>query len=139
MYWERFLLLSSVAILAACGEDGSVTRDAALADAAPRQLVIESKQLLVGELVEATLTGGPGDVAVISVDAPTNKLDWNIHGHEDGATQTVYEELNRMTVDYVFVPSSQTDWWLLLRNSGPTNMDVMVQVELHGDMTWAWQ
>ena len=52
---------------------------------------------------------------------------------------TVYEDLDKMTIDYPFVPSTQGDWFLLLRNSGPTNMDIQVRVGLYGAMTWIWQ
>jgi len=100
---------------------------------------MEGQSLQPGELVEGIMTGGPADHAVIHLEAPVAELDWNIHGHAGGSTQTVFEEYNRMTVDYVFTPSARTDWWLLLRNSGPTDMTVQLRVELHGDMQWRWQ
>ncbi|HUQ01149.1 MAG TPA: hypothetical protein VM261_01580 [Kofleriaceae bacterium] len=146
---NRRLLLTSLlaAALAACsGDDGggtvidaSTEIDALVIDAAPRQVIMENQSLQPGELVEGIMTGGPQDVAVIHLEAPVAELDWNIHGHQNGSTQTVYEELNRMVADYVFVPTSDTDWWLLLRNSGPTDMTITVRVELYGDMQWRWQ
>lgn len=143
MRWKRFVLLSSLAILAACGDaGGEVTPDAppALVDAAPRQVVMEGKLLLVGELAEAILPGGPGDVAVLSFDAPVAKLDWNIHGHAGGSTQTVKEELGVMTVRYTFEPTAQTDWYLLLRNKDTAPMTVQVHIDLYGDLAWSgWQ
>jgi predicted small lipoprotein YifL len=133
--------------LAACGDDGpDATPDAyvpdadpSVPDAAPREVITATQPLLPGELVEGIMTGGADDHAVIHLTAPVAELDWNIHGHADGGTQTVYEELNVLGADYVFVPSAEADWWLLIRNSGPTSMDVEVRVELHGDMTWRWQ
>ena len=133
--------------LAACGGDddggavidASTEIDALVIDAAPRQVIMEGQTLVPGELVEGIMTGGPEDVAVIHVEAPAMELDWNIHGHAGGGTQTVYEEYNKMVADYVFVPSAQGDWWLLLRNSGPTDMTLSVRVELYGDMQWRWQ
>ena len=139
-----FLLLA----VAACGDDGGTqlpdaapAADANLSvDAAPpRQLVMEMTSLQPGQLVEGVLTGGPNDLALIHLEAPVSELDWNIHGHAGGSTQTVYEELNKMTVDYAFTPSAQADWWLLLRNSGVMNMDVKVTVKLYGNMQWRWQ
>jgi len=143
----KHLLLVLVA-LSACGDDGGTqlpdaapAADANLSvDAAPpRQTIMEMQTLQPGQLVEGVLTGGPNDLALIHLEAPVSELDWNIHGHAGGSTQTVYEELNKMTVDYAFTPGAQVDWWLLLRNSGPTNMDVKVTVKLYGNMQWRWQ
>jgi hypothetical protein len=133
--------------LAACGDDGPPVApdayvpdaDPSVPDAMPREVITATQPLVPGELVEGIMTGGPDDHAVIHLMAPVAELDWNIHGHAGGETQVVYEELNVLGADYVFVPSAETDWWLLIRNSGPTNMDVEIRVELHGDMTWAWQ
>lgn len=133
--------------LVACGDDGAQVPDAAPAadadlsvDAAPpRETIMATQSMVPSELVEGIMTGGPNDVALIHLEAPNSELDWNIHGHAGGATQTVYEELNKMTVDYVFIPSAQADWWLLLRNSGPISIDVKVTVKLYGNMQWRWQ
>lgn len=134
--------------VAACGDDGApqLPDAAAAADAnlsvdaaPPRQTIMETQSLVPTELVEGIMTGGPNDLALIHLEAPMSELDWNIHGHANGATQTVYEELNKMTVDYAFVPGAQSDWFLLLRNSGPTNMDIKVTVKLYGNMQWRWQ
>jgi hypothetical protein len=145
----RFLISGFLlSTFAACsGDDGggdgnvdaSTEIDALAVDAAPRQVIMENQALQPGELVEGIMTGGPGDLAVLHLEAPAAELDWNIHGHQNGSTQTVFEELNKMVVDYVFEPTSTTDWFLLLRNSGPTDMTVTVHVELYGDMQWRWQ
>ena len=142
----RRLGLAIALLLAACGgDDGGTPVDAAPIDqgtgidAAPRQLIMETQSLVPGELVEGIMTGGPDYYAVIHLEAPVAELDWNIHGHEGGGTQNVYEELNQTRVDYVFRPTSETDWWLLVRNSGPTAMDVVVHVELYEGMQWRWQ
>jgi hypothetical protein len=134
-------------VIAACGGSSSQPVDAPPAadanlaiDAAPaREIVMTMQPLQATELVEGIMHGGPSDTALIHLEAPTATLDWNIHGHANGGTQTVYEELKRMTVDYVYTPSSAADWFLLLRNSGLTNMDVQVTVRLYGNMTWRWQ
>ncbi|HEX5061031.1 MAG TPA: hypothetical protein VFV99_16805 [Kofleriaceae bacterium] len=138
-----------VALVAGCGGDdtpplGSIdaaaAADASGVDAAPpRELIMETQPLQPGELVEGIMTGGPNDLALIHLEAPVTELDWNIHGHPDNTTVVVYEELNKMTVDYAYTPAAQGDWFLLIRNSGPTNMDVKVRVGLYGGMTWQWQ
>ncbi len=141
-----FTLLTTVAAmgLPACG-DGlehdhtDATVDAFELDAPARQVIMENVSLQPLELVEGIMTGGPNDRAVIHLEAPVAELDWNIHGHAGGSTQTVTEALNQMTVDYVFTPSAQADWWLLLRNSGPADMTVQLRVELYGNMQWRWQ
>jgi hypothetical protein len=146
----RSLLLAALTFaalaLAACGGDdtGSATDAAPIdqgtgVDAAPRQVILETVSLVPGELAEGIMTGGPSDYAVIHLEAPVAELDWNIHGHAGGATQTVFEQLNQRTVDYVFEPTATADWYLLLRNSGPAAMDVTVRVELYGDLQWRWQ
>jgi hypothetical protein len=130
--------------LAACNGGGKSAPDAFVPpdisptmDAMPRQTVMESITLVPTELVEARLTGGPGDIAGLRLMAPAAELDWNIHGHANGGTQVVDEALNQMLVEYVFQPTSQADWYLLLRNSGPTDMTIQVRIELFGAITWS--
>src|SRR5689334_22903074 len=96
----------AIAAFAACsGDDGgggsvdaSTEIDALVIDAAPRQVIMENQSLQPGELVEGIMTGGPSDIAVLHLEAPAAELDWNIHGHAGGSTQTVFEELNKMVV-----------------------------------------
>jgi hypothetical protein len=135
--------LAVILFAVACGEEDPAGADAPAqqvdAPAAPRQTVAEAKALGIGELVEGTLVGGPADRAVISLSAPVN-LDWNIHGHAGGGTQTVEEQLGVRTVSYTFVPPAQADWSLLLRNAGGAPTSVQVEIELYGDMQWqSWQ
>lgn len=130
---------------AACGDDASTQLDAPVAidapviDATPIRTIMESQSLVPGELVEAILTGGPGDYAGIHLEAPTPTLDWNIHGHANGGTQTIHEALDQMTVDYAFVPTAHADWYVLIRNGGGTDMTVQVKFELYGGMEFRWQ
>lgn len=128
-----------VSFLAACGDGGSTTPDANL-DAAPREVITESKLLLVGELAEGILVGGPGDVAIISLEAPLAKLDWNLHGHANGSTQVVEEGFEQMSVRYTFTPGAQAEWLLLVRNKDSAPMTVEVEIALHGAMEWSgWE
>jgi hypothetical protein len=137
-----------VAWLAACGSgsdrrsipDAAMAADANGIDAAPpRELVSTSQPLQVGELVEGIMHGGPDDLALLHLEAPAGSLSWNLHSHQGGGTQVVYEELNKTTVDYQFVPAFGADWYLLLRNDGATDVNVKVTIGLYGAMTWKWQ
>ena len=140
-----------IALLAcACGDNGKpqTPGDAGVdappldvpADAVPRQVVMENVPLVVNEIAEAILNGGRGDYARIRLTAPGPSLDWNLHGHANGGTQVVHEELKVMSVDYLFIPSATADWYLLLRNKGQTDMTVQLAIELYGAMTWSgWQ
>jgi hypothetical protein len=131
----RAAAIALCAVLAGCDDSADPTIDAG----PPREVVMETMALRVGEILEGIMHGGPGDRAVIHLEAPTASLDWNIHCHADGGTQIVDEALKQMTVDYVYTPPASASWWLLLRNSGLTNMNIVVRVELHGEMTWQWE
>lgn len=129
---------------AACGDDGSATPDAPLIDAQPpdampREVITSTQPLMPGELVEGIMNAGAGDVAVIELSGQLPHVEWNIHGHAGGGTQVVYEEFDKMTVRYVFAPTSHADWYLLVRNGGTISMEVDVRVELYGDTMWRWQ
>lgn len=129
-------------LAAGCGDDGGsspVSIDAQPPDAAPRQVIMENLLLEPGELTEGIMTGGAGDLATIHMSAPAAEIDWNIHGHANGGTQVIYEEYNKMAMDYVFSPTKQADWYLLIRNSGPTDMTIQLKVELYGVMQWRWE
>lgn len=138
-------IIFGLAMIAACGDDGGSTAvDASPidvpADVMPRQVVMENVPLVVNEIAEAIMNGGPGDYARIKLTAPGPSLDWNLHGHANGATQVVKEEFKVMSVDYLFVPSAKADWYLLLRNKGQTDIPVTLAIELYGNMTWSgWQ
>jgi hypothetical protein len=135
--------------VAACGgddapkiPDGPLAFDADLTVDAPppRDSVTSTQSLQAGELVEGIMHGKPGDEVIIHLTAPGPDLDWNLHSHLGGGTQTIYEELHKMQVDYPFLPAAEADWYILLRNSGPTNMDVQVKLDLYGGMQWVgWQ
>lgn len=130
----RLLILS----LAACsGGSGALAVDAAAVDATPRETVVDVKLLQAGELGEATLTGGASDRAVVHLTAPNMLLDWDIHGHSGGGTQTLHEEFGIMSADYSFIPPSSADWFLLIRNDDAVKMSVDVKIELYGAMTWS--
>jgi hypothetical protein len=133
-------ILAAVSV-GACGGGGGTPVDAipvdVPADAMPREVIMENVPLVVTEIVEAKLIGGPGDYARIRLMNPTPTLDWNLHGHADGSTQIVEEELQVMTVDYLFLPPAQAEWYLLLRNRGQTDTTVQLVIELYGNITWS--
>lgn len=142
---RAWLLIAGLA--AACGDDGGggpvkppvIDADVTAPDATPREVIMATQTLQPLELVEGKMFGGPDDYAGIKLSAPLAKIGWNIHGHENGGTQVVYEEFDKMVTEFIFVPSSETNWWLLVRNDGQSSMDVEVRVELYGDMTWTWE
>jgi hypothetical protein len=102
----------------------------------PRETKTETKSMEVGEVLEAKMIGGAADRAVIKLTAPTADLDWNIHSHPNGTTINVVSQNDVLEVEYDFVPTEDAEWFLLLRNGGPTNMDVQVTVDLYGAMTF---
>ena len=139
--------LSIIALLVACGgddqpsyPDAAASADANLTvDAAPaRETIMETKNLAPGEFAEGIMTGGTADAAQIHLMAPM-KLDWNIHSHATGSTVTVFEEYDKVTVDYRFVPPGSGDWYLLVKNSGNVTADIQVRVGLYGGMQWQWE
>ena len=134
------IALLTTALAGACGDghDHQHGVDAAPgADAAPRQVVTDTRTLGAGEIIEATLTGGPADRADLHLTATVAELDWNIHGHVGGGTQTVAEGLSVLTADYAFTPSAQGEWFVLLRNSSAAPIDVTVRLELYGAIAWS--
>ncbi|MDQ3366696.1 MAG: hypothetical protein M3680_14825 [Myxococcota bacterium] len=140
---KHSLLLCS--LLAACGDNGGesvdafVPADISQLDATPRETITDTHTLAPGELIEGIMTAGPGDIVGIALAAPTPDLEWNIHGHANGGTQVVYEELDRMTVAYVFQPTAQADWYLLIRNGGTVNLTVELRADLYGAAAWRYQ
>jgi hypothetical protein len=143
------LAAAAAAAAAGCGGDdgGNPIADApprpdgnpTVIDAMPDRIVMESYALVPGELVEIIMHGTPADEAHLHLAAPAPVIDWNIHGHDGGDTQTIYEEYDKMTADYVFIPPHETDWYLLVRNGGGADTTIEVRAELYGAMTWSPQ
>ncbi len=139
--------LALALLLAACGDDGGGMTGPADAntidvpgDAMPREIVMENVPLVVNEIVEAIMVGGPGDYARITASAGGAPIDWTIHGHANGETQVVAEGLEAASVDYLVGPSAQADWYLLLRNKGQTDITIQLKIELYNSITWSgWQ
>ncbi len=123
--------------LVACNGGGTSSPDAASVDAAPREVKTATKSLLVGELAESTFVSAQGDLARITLTAPVAGLDWNIHHHDGGGTQTVKEELGVMSASYELAPSGAGEWFLLIRNRHTAPLAVEVKIELYGSMTWS--
>ena len=134
--------------IAACGDNAN-TPDAPVApvdtpplpDAPPREVHMSTQPLGAGgELAEAEMIGGApgsGDRAIIRLTVPVGTFDWNIHAHTNGQTVTVHEELDKMETTFDFLPTEQSEWYLLLR-SNATAIDVEVRVELYGTLTFAF-
>ncbi len=139
--------LAFALLLAACGDNDkgavpdpdapTIPPDGPLPDLPPpRETKTSTVPMEVGEVIEAKMIGGAADRAIIKLNAPAMELDWNIHSHPNGTTINVISQNNQMMVIYDFVPTEEAEWFLLLRNSGPTNMDVEVEVDLYGAMTF---
>jgi hypothetical protein len=66
-------------LLLACGDDGNAPIDAipidVPADAMPREVVMENVPLVVNEIVEAIMVGGPADYARITMTAGGAPID----------------------------------------------------------------
>jgi len=133
--------------LVACGGNGGSTPDpdtlpppppdGPLPDLPPpRETVTKTYSLAVGELAEAQMTGGAADRAVLRLSAPVAGIDWNIHSHPNGTTINVVVQEGVMESTYDFVPTEEADWYLLVRNGGPANMDIQVVADLYGAMTY---
>jgi hypothetical protein len=139
---QRTLMLTL--LLGACGDNLGAPDaalgpgDASATDATPRQVVMDPHTLVPGEFIEGVMTGGPGDTVGIRLTAPVAKMAWNIHGHANGETQVVHEEFDQMTAEYVFQPTAQADWYLLVRNDNSTDMTVQIEVALYGDVQWRY-
>lgn len=141
----RVRLVLAMLTIAACGDDGGTgvvdadpTVDVA-PDAPPREIVMETRGLQPGEIIEGIMTSGPGDAAHILLHGQFPTVSFNIHGHASGSTQVVYEEFDKMDVDYLFKPTAQAKWYLLVRNDGQVAQNVDVKVEIYGDMQWEWE
>jgi hypothetical protein len=132
--------IAIAACASGCGAGGAATPDANLGDATPRLVISATKTLGLGELDEGMLVGGPGDFAAIHLVAPSADLDWNLHGHQDGGTQTIQEAFSVGAADYTFEPRSAGSWYLLVRNHGDAPLTIQVELDLFGDMYWSdWQ
>jgi hypothetical protein len=136
--------LGVLLLLAGCGDnnttpdpDSALPSDGPPPDlGAPRETFTTTYSLAVGELAEAQMNGGTADRAIIKLTAVVPEIDWNIHSHPNGETINFYTEMNVMTATYDFIPTEEAEWFLLVRNGGPTNMDVQVVVDLYGAMTF---
>jgi hypothetical protein len=138
----KLISLTFVALAACGGGSNPPDIDAPVvpADALgpPRETFTATQPLQAGELIEGIMLGGASDRAIIRLSAPVSELDWNIHAHPPSGLVNVYEELNVMTVEFDFIPTEQAEWYLLLKNSGPTNMDVQVEIDLYGAMSFGF-
>lgn len=141
------LLVALTTATPACGDDGHDDHDHAPdadpsqpdapgPDAAPNAVETATLTLNPGQFEEGVVTAGPGDRIHILLSAPTPDIAWNIHGHAGGGTQTVIEEDDKMTVDYWFEPTEQSDWYVMPGNSGSDTLTIDVTLEIYGDATF---
>jgi hypothetical protein len=124
-------LVPALALLAACGSGDD---DTAPIDAGPT-IVEEARVLLLGQRIEAIMTGGPGDRAVIAVDAPSPSLTWDLHRHAGGDTEIIAMGVSATEIRHELVPTIEDEYFLLLHNTGDAPVDVTIDIDLHG-MSW---
>jgi hypothetical protein len=126
----RTVLALVVTTLAACGGESAPPPDGE-----PDRVIEEARTLLLGERIEATMTGGPGDRAVIAVDAPAPSLTWDLHAHSGGDTAIIAMGVRQLQVRHELVPTADDEYFLLLHNTGDAPVDITIDIALHG-MTW---
>jgi hypothetical protein len=109
-------------------------------DAMPAEVLDMTVPLISGQLAEGLWNAKPGDQILVRLTALTSDLDWNIHAHVNGGTQTVVEEFGTSTTEYLFDPPTDAQWYLLLRNHGTAEMQLVIHLEIFGAANWAgWQ
>jgi hypothetical protein len=119
-----------------CGGAG----DKPAPDAPLAMVVDDTKQLVSTEVAEGLWNARPGDRIVLSLRAPTPDLDWDIHSHANGGTQTMVAEFSQTSADYVFEPPADEQYFLLVRNHGSATFDLIVHMDIYGTANWAgWQ
>ena len=126
-----------VMLLASCGshEPAMPTVDARETSTFDTTLPLQP-----GQVAEGLWAAKPEQIISIQLSAETADLDWDIHAHPDGGTDTVIAEFARDAVDYTFTPPSDEQWFLLVRNHGAVEMDLQVHLAMYGGATWAgWQ
>lgn len=133
-------LISTVAM--SCGSDAksavdALPVDASLLDSAPTRSIVETKTLAAQDALEGTFTAKTTDRIVVTL-ASTGPLDWNIHGHANGATQIVKGERDVATVRYSFAPSADGEWFLIMANKAATSVEVQVRLDVYGSATLVW-
>lgn len=132
----RATILVGLALASACSREPAMST----VDALATSTIDTTLPLQGGQLAEGLWSAKPGDSIVIRLLVPLPDLDWDIHAHPDGGTQTIIAEFARTSVDYNFSPPSDQQWFLLVRNHGSDEMDLQVHLEMYGGATWAgWQ
>jgi len=127
------IALGVVSIVSAgCGSSG------ALPDAGPPQYVDASVQMPPGVVLEGTWTGRPGESLTLSLSMTDPVLDWDIHTHDGGGTQTYVVQLDVTAASYTLVPSHATSWYLLVKNDGGLVEQLDAQLELVGGSWTGW-
>lgn len=119
----------------ACG--ACATQPAHHTDTGPPQIIDAPLTLQPGAVYEGSWDGGPGDMLsfVIAMDDPV--LDWDIHTHDDGGTQTYIVEFEVTNASYTLDPSHDTTWYLLVKNSGSATESLQAELAISPDTTWS--
>jgi len=106
-------------------------------DAGPPQIVDTTTSVPPGAVLEGTWDGGPDDSLTISLVMPDPVLDWDIHTHDDGGTQTYIVELGIGSTSYTLRPSHSTTWYVLVKNAGTAVEPLTAHLELTAGTHWS--
>jgi hypothetical protein len=101
------------------------------------QIIDASVTLPPGAVLEGSWDGGPEDELsfVLAMDNPV--LDWDIHTHDDGGTQTYIVEEAVANASYTLDPTHDTTWYVLVKNSGATTESLDAELALTPGTTWS--
>ena len=118
----------------ACGSPAT----APAVDAPPPVVFTDGMAMPPGFEIEGMWTGGPGDSFDVALQLDGSALDWDIHTHDSGGTQTLVYQLGVSAGAYILVPDHQTTWYLLLRNHDAVTRTLQLRVETTGGTEFAW-
>jgi hypothetical protein len=106
-------------------------------DSGPPQMVDASIALQPGAVLEGAWDGGPGDVLSIMLAVDNPVLDWDVHTHDNGGTQTYIVEFAVTDASYTLDPSHDSTWYLLVKNTGSATENLTAKLALTPGTTWS--
>ena len=123
-------LLAVTLVLGACTTNHHV-------DTGPPEMVDASTMLPPGAVLEGSWNGGPDDSMSITLALDNPVLDWDIHTHDDGGTQTYVVEFFVGSASYTLDANHQTSWYLLVKNAGSGSESLTAELAITPGTTWS--
>jgi hypothetical protein len=101
------------------------------------QIISAPVSLAPGAVLEGSWDGGPEDELsfVLAMNDPV--LDWDVHTHDDGGTQTYIVEFAVANASYTLDPTHDTTWYVLVKNSGSATEQLDAELALTPGTTWS--